>query len=65
MSRGLALVKVALGGLWCQLSGQGTPFQSSDEARVRFEQEYDAILAEMVVALEPVSATRRTAARGR
>lgn len=64
MSRTLALVKVALGGLWCELSGQEAPL-TSGEARLRFDREYEALLAEMVNALEPVSVARRAAARGR
>jgi hypothetical protein len=65
MDRTVSLVKVALGGLWCRLSGERSAPLSSDEARIRFDREYDAILAEMVASLGAANASRRTAARGR
>ena len=65
MDRTVSLVKVALGGLWCRLTGERSAALSQEEARVRFDREYDAILAEMVASLGAVNASRRTAAHGR
>ena len=48
MDRTVSLVKVALGGLWCRLSGERSSPLSLEEARISFDREYDAILAGMV-----------------
>jgi hypothetical protein len=65
MKRTVALVKIGLGGLLCRLAGQDRPAAFSEAARLRFDSEYDAILAEMAASLAPVSASRRTAADSR
>jgi hypothetical protein len=62
MKQTVSLVKVALGGLWCRLSGSGQEVAFSDEARERFDREYDAILAEMARSSAAANAGRRTGA---
>ena len=65
MKQTVSLVKVALGGLWCRLSGAGREAAFSDAARERFDREYDAILAEMARSSALANAARRTGAGSR
>jgi len=48
MNRTVSLVKVALGGLWCRLAGERSAPLCSEEARIRFDRDYDALLAQMI-----------------
>jgi len=48
MNRTVSLVRVALGGLWCRLAGERSASLCSEEARIRFDREYEAILGSMV-----------------
>ena len=64
MGGAVALVKVALGGLWCRLTKEEQPGTCSEEQRIRFDREYDAIIAEMAASAAAVSASRRTAGSG-
>ncbi len=63
MNQRVSLVKLALGGLWCRLNGARTA-PVSEEARQRFDSEYDAILAEIAASVASTNAARRGAARG-
>lgn len=62
MNQKVSLVKLALGGFWCRLNGAGAPLVS-EEARQRFDSEYDAILAEIAASVASTNAARRGAAR--
>ena len=62
MKHTVSLVKVALGGLWCRLKGADQAASFSEEARRRFDAEYDAIIAEMARANAGPSAERRRGA---
>jgi hypothetical protein len=48
MNRTVSLVKLALGGLWSRLAGERRTPLCSEEQRIRFDRDYDAILGGMI-----------------